>query len=496
MRAKWRPLGFAALALLTALVIWIAARNARNATLDVPAARASEELTLASEGMPEYEITAAFDPSASTLSCTQTVKWTNDTGELLDKIVLRAYANAFASDETSPAASFELYDLCYGKAGFNPGGIDITSVMLNGAPADWSYADDARTIMYITAPPQTPGVSIRLSLEYTITIPQCAYRFGFSDGIYAIGNAFPILAIFRDGEWREDKYGEYGDPFVHECANWRVALTLPRGWQAAATGARTYGDPLIFEARAARDFALVISNRFSTARATVGGTSVTAYAASSGQARALVQAGARALEIYNEAFGEYPWPTYDLAAVSLPFGGMEYPCLSMISPQTDSIQLGRAVAHETAHQWFYSLAGSDAVEEPWLDESLCSFAALLYINKAEGSASLETYLSTVIEPSFQLTIPRGITIGSPLWAFAGWGEYRVLLYERGCGMLWGLSEAIGEQKLLEALRLYIDNASFGFASRQDFLYAIYQATGSDWEGYLIDYLDTYIEGSW
>ena len=47
---------------------------------------------------------------------------------------------------------------------------------------------------------------------------------------------------------------------------------------------------------------------------------------------------------------------------------MEYPELVMVVDDPTS------VAHEVAHQWFYGLVGSDQWREPWLDESLATFA--------------------------------------------------------------------------------------------------------------------------
>lgn len=483
--------------LLAALAVWIAARALRVADNYIPVAHASAELLQASYGMPEYSVDAVFDPDARTLRCEQTITWKNNTGEMLDTITLRTYANAFEDADTSPAASIDMYDLCYGAYGFNPGGISVSSVTAAGADASWTYTDDARTVLRININPLVPGGTIDIGMSYTITIPQCAYRFGVSDGIYALGNVFPIAAMYEDGRWRDDSYGSIGDPFFHECANWRVIITPPPGWTCAATGALT-GEPYTYQAYAARDFAFTLSNKYATSTVTASGVAVTGYAKSVSQARRLSRAGARAIDIYTKIFGEYPWPVYNIAAVDMPLGGMEYPCLSMIaeSSLSNSAELDRAVAHETAHQWFYAQAGSNPINEPWLDESLCSYAVMLYIKDTEGERSAEAYLRDHIQPAFEITIPRGITIGSPLWAFGGVNEYRVIVYERGAGMLWGLGDAAGEEKLRAALRQYIARARFGFAARADFIAALNEETGSDWTGYMVDYLDTFIDGTW
>ena len=40
-----------------------------------------------------------------------------------------------------------------------------------------------------------------------------AYRFGVDSGIWALGNAFAIPAVWEDGAWRTDEYYPVGDPF-------------------------------------------------------------------------------------------------------------------------------------------------------------------------------------------------------------------------------------------------------------------------------------------
>jgi hypothetical protein len=50
--------------------------------------------------------------------------------------------------------------------------------------------------------------------------------------------------------------------------------------------------------------------------------------------------------------------------------GFEYPTLVFLSSDLP----GFVTAHETAHQWFYSLVGNDQARDPWLDEALAEWA--------------------------------------------------------------------------------------------------------------------------
>ncbi|MDR0397090.1 MAG: M1 family metallopeptidase [Oscillospiraceae bacterium] len=491
-----RNLGLALLALIAAAVIWLATRDPALTTPALPAL-ASVELRQEAEALASYDVRASFQPERRTFTARERVTYTNASGWALDALYFRTYANAFASRETSPAASSELFELCY-KKGFSPGGITIVSALVGAEPAKWSYEDGAGTALKVEIPPLAPGESISVTLTYTILIPECAYRFGMSGGIAALHNALPTLAAREGGGWRLEPYYPIGDPFISECANWRVELTLPDGWLAAASGARIADSPLTYEALAVRGFTLTLSDRYVYAQEISGGTTITAYATTMGAARALAREASTAIKAFGGMFGEYPWPSYDIAVADIPFGGMESSALSIISAAVagDSAARMRAVAHETAHQWFHAAVGNDELREPWLDEALCVYAVAQYIKIEKGDAAYNDYVETEIEPSMRITIPRGVTIGSPVELFANWGEYRTIVYERGASMMLGLSEAMGDGKLNEALALYVKEEKFGVANRAAFMDALKRAGGSDWEGFLVDYLDTYIIGGW
>jgi aminopeptidase N len=72
-------------------------------------------------------------------------------------------------------------------------------------------------------------------------------------------------------------------------------------------------------------------------------------------------------------YGPYGRPEVDLVEGpgEVARGGvaMEYPELVLTPAQST------AIAHELAHQWFYSIVGDDQYSEPWLDESFAEFSA-------------------------------------------------------------------------------------------------------------------------
>ena len=67
---------------------------------------------------------------------------------------------------------------------------------------------------------------------------------------------------------------------------------------------------------------------------------------------------------------------------------MEYPTLVMIDQslynEKDKFLLEYVIAHETAHQWWYSVIGNDEISEPWLDEALTEYSTVLYFEEKYG----------------------------------------------------------------------------------------------------------------
>ena len=81
--------------LLLALGVYLLAR---------PGKAAGERARAASEGLDHYDYQLIFRPAESSLAVSMTLNYTNRTGDTLSTLVLRTWANAYGTEETSPAA--------------------------------------------------------------------------------------------------------------------------------------------------------------------------------------------------------------------------------------------------------------------------------------------------------------------------------------------------------------------------------------------------------
>ena len=449
----------------------------------------------AAQALNDYQFDLKFLPDDSLLNVTMTLDYRNDTGDTLSSLVLRTWANAYQAEEYSPAAIDELYDACY-PDGFSAGSLTLEGVWWNDRiVTDHAYLDPAQTVLQIPIDPLAPGSAGTLLLRCRIRVPQCAHRFGKSGGVWQFGNALPILSVYENGSWQQDAYCPIGDPFVSECANYTVSLILPDGWQCAA-GAKAVKDGSLLRmyAPAARDFAFALSQDWHVAEEKVGGVTVTAFSADKEGARRAARYAAKAIKTYSSLYGEYPYAHLTICEADFPLGGMEYPGFILIDDGyfykdwVDTLEL--LIAHETAHQWFYALVGSDQYNAAWQDEALSEWAMLRYVKARYGQSAYENLLWSRIHAPMQENILSPVTPGSPIDYFGSYSDYSAVVYGRGAALLLAIEEMTG--KADDFLCAYCDRFAFRLAKPEDFTLCLNEWSGMDLSPLILDYIDTYM----
>ncbi len=427
---------------------------------------------------PSYRIRAEISGSLDRVSGWEEVSWQNCGAAPVGEVHLRLYPNAFSS---------------------SGGGVDVTAASSPGRDVSTRLAGPDDTVLVVAlSPPAGPGEVVTLRLEFSIRVPALDDRFGLSEGVLALGNWFPILSVLRNGSWVDHPYFREGECFLSEASDFRVELVVPEGLVVAATGDLVSETPLgggrvlqMWEACGVRDFAIVASPRFEVASETVDGVTVYSYYlpehAEGG--RRVLRYAANAIRVFSEHFTRYPFATFRAAEVNGWFGGMEYPQLIMVSGsyyQGDERTLEMIVAHETAHQWWYSLVGNDQWEEPWLDESLAEYSQILYFEWVYGPDNADMafwdfvgnpyrYYLESGEPALPVAVSVGDVSDDP-------GRYRAAVYLRGAWTLRMLRGIVGDEAFFEALRKYAEGNAYGVATGSDLIEAFERSWGGelDW----------------
>lgn len=436
-----------------------------------------------------------FNPDDSALSVTMDWAYINREQYAIQDIVLRFYSRAFENENTSPAAQRDIRSICY-KSGFTPSGFSLHDLYWNGVPINYSFDQQDITLLRISIPPLASGEKGILRLRCVIHVPDCRYLFGKDEHVWALGHCLPFIAQQREGRWQDAQYPLIGDPCLPACADYHITLTLPKGflcaagtrWQETASPAATRLSGSIF---AARDVALVVSDQFHKREKIFDGILIQSYAKSSDDAERSIRYAEKALRYYSAEYGRYPYPVYTVASLDLPFDGAEFSSFSMVSSalNTNDSKMELAIAHETAHQWFGMLVGSDPILNAWQDEAPCEYAALQYMKHFYGMNAYEQLVFLRADAPMRETVRPEITVGSPVSLFTSYEEYGVVVYGRGLSMMLSLENNIN---IKDFFKQYLSDFAWKTASREDFIQMLSQTAGWDVYPMILDYLDTAI----
>ncbi|XP_030383492.1 leukotriene A-4 hydrolase isoform X2 [Scaptodrosophila lebanonensis] len=99
------------------------------------------------------------------------------------------------------------------------------------------------------------------------------------------------------------------------------------------------------------------------------------------------------LKTASDLCGPYVWKQYDLLVMppSFPFGGMENPCLTFVTPTllAGDKSLADVVAHEIAHSWTGNLVTNKNFEHFWLNEGFTVFVEAKVVGRMQGQKELD-----------------------------------------------------------------------------------------------------------
>ncbi len=159
----------------------------------------------------------------------------------------------------------------------------------------------------------------------------------------------------------------------------------------------------------------------------------------------------------------------------------------------DAMALRRAMAKQFFGYGAYAMPTEDA----WLSDSISEYVACLALKESEGQSAFLDYLNSEIVPEAQYTLPGGLEVTTAATIFTA-SEYESVVFGRGALVMHELCTAMGEEPFLAALRLFYERGlEVDVMGEYDFVDALDDASGGDWEEFLTDWLfnvaDYYVE---
>ncbi len=415
-----------------------------------------------------YTMNVYLDYAGHKLNVQERVDYTNVTSETLSDLMLNVHANC-------SRGTFKLNDV---------------KVELDGESVKPEIFPLDVTLRVALPRPLKPDEHVALSLEFELNLPRIdpnaefnRASLGYSKQALSLGHWYPVMAPYRqDKGWYGLTCFDIGDPYVTEVADYHVTITATQGIVVAGTGQETHtGNRWQYDIERARSFAFAASDKYVRSTAQVGDVTVHSYyfPVNEQAGQAALETAVRALTLFNELYGPYPYPDYRLVETEFS-GGLEFSGLTFLGSTfydpydgTGHTSLVPLVAHEVSHQWFYGLVGNDQVTQPWLDEALAEYSALLYY---------ERYLPTDTDWWWNYAVEQWAPTGkidSLIYEFRDNRQYVDAVYRRGALFVRDLRKTMGDPAFFAFLQEYQRRYAGRIATSRDFFTLVREFTTAD-----------------
>ncbi len=464
----------------------------------------SSEVDKVSKNLTTYAISASLDDEKKEITASEVIYFYNNTGTDLEEIYLHLYPRAFREDATIKPYTALTMATCFPN-GLSYGDLNIINVKVNGEMKNHELAGEDEDILKINLGFKlTNKKTVEIVIEFILTIPNCTHRFGFYQGNINLGNWYPILCNYENGEFQLSPYYSTGDPFCSDISNYKVEMKYPEKYKLCSTGKiDVKSDAGIstatISAKAVRDFALCLSSSSEIVSTNVDGVLVSYMGYSyDSDLNANLSLAVDTLKYFNKAFGKYPYNSLSVVKTPFIYGGMEYPNVVYISDAIDDeSEYQKVIVHEIAHQWWYSTVGNNEVTEAWLDESLAEYSsALFFKNNPKYGITYDDFVSSALS-SYLLYVDVIQTIRGEVNTqmnlavneYQNDYEYSYMVYIKGVIMFDCLSDAVGEGKLLSGLQKYYKSNKFKIATKTNFYYAFESACHKDLKNFFEGFLN-------
>ncbi len=264
-----------------------------------------------------------------------------------------------------------------------------------------------------------------------------------------------------------DSWPDHGSgwlPGLHhpaDPATFALRLTLPLGYEAAASGRLLAVDTLGAEVRyhwrldvpaPIYTFAFAVADFSLTEDAVADTLPVRYYMLAEDSARVVqLRRTPQALAFFSDLLGPYAFAGYASVQVPMRYAGMENASASFLQAalfQTDEAEAVQI--HELAHQWFGNRVPLADWSDLWLSEGMATYLATLFYEHTDGldDARRQWVAMAALSSSRQRT-HTALVVQKPLSpeAYLTW-----VSYEKGASVLHLLRRTLGDEAFFSALR--------------------------------------------
>lgn len=455
-----------------------------------------------------FKINVQLNDQEHTLDGFAKIEYINHSPDTLRYIWFHLWPNAYRTDRT--AFSDQLLE--NGRTDFyfsnkeDRGYINRLDFRVNNTLAKTEDHPQHIDIIKLLLPEAlAPGAKIDISTPFHVKLPKNFSRGGHIGQSYQITQWYPKPAVYDHKGWHPMPYLDQGE-FYSEFGNYEVQITVPEKYVVLSSGNLQNEDEkkwlkernavpipkqpknkpsaakkviavkpvagntktLIFTQQHIHDFAWFADKNYSVLYDTLqlaNGKTVDVYAAYYHSKdhvwKNSIQYIKDAVRFRSNAIGEYPYNTIAAVEAVMGFeGGMEYPCITSISPMAREKDLEGTIQHEVGHNWFQGMLANNEQQHAWFDEGVNSF----YDDRFEKEA-------TRFKPAIKTKSPFRFTADDRLFLYSLEqvkkdqplnincdsmieANYFLLAYTKGAAFMKLLEDQLGRTAFDSGMQLY------------------------------------------
>lgn len=469
-----------------------------------------------------YRIELNLDFRNATFYGNEIVQFTNAGRDELESILFNLYPNVGLTEEDAQWLS-------------------VSRATMNGRELRFSPRSRQAGIKIDLPTKLAPGQSTEIKLEFSANVPPVQREessllahflqevndavsderpardtrdvFFAGEEAMLLGSFYPILATRPSQLSEQSLVAGAGGILFSEVADYEVKVTADAGLTIIASvdeaerqssiqnpsseSATPLTHTSIFRGNKLRGFGLAAVERMKSAEQQFGSTRIVSYFREGDDrlGKRVLGFAARALEIYSQTFGNYPYPLLQIVELPLPAGysDTEVPGLialaqayyidfdtprsarlpGVLREQADVIKASfeYTLAHAVAHQWWGCVIGSDPERTPYMDEALACYAAAYYHEKAYGKPLGEIILKQQLNGTYQAYRMLGgldQEVDKSVKEFRNTLQFTAIVQSKGALLMAALRRELGDDKFFAALKSYYSTYRFRIATPEQF----------------------------
>jgi hypothetical protein len=479
--------------------------------------------------LPQYDLDIHIQTEQHQVVVKERVRWTNPHQTATNKIVFNAHAHYSAPDSEVPmlAKMLEILRLSpsdaldFGGPALTVKAVQITPVETGHGPSaglDFHFQTGNDTALEVLLPfAVAPGQTVSIDLDLVLRLPQKQGRWGQWKGVTFLAQWLPVVAFYDDHGWQPAPFVPWHQPFFNEAGLYDVHVTLPANQTLAASSTASKVQDLgnswqriDLAPICVRDFALCSSSDFQVFTGQAGATTVRVLALPGHEwyAQEMVKIAEEAIPIYNRWFGPYPYPQFTVVESYFGWNGNECGGLVMIDERIFNLPhiarnfVDALLTHETCHQWWYNLVGTNGYAETWMDEGLAVHFSHKVMDEKVGKNNtlldwpkgLE-WLPNIHRDDYRYfgmtgAMGRG-EMGPVVQDMPGFGHLVNLMamtYDRGGKVVGMIEDRLGSANFLDFMKHVRAKYEYRILRVADYQHELEAYTGHSWQEFFQNWL--------